>query len=157
MQLELQGKVLEDDFDAFVHSPRGGEIANLAIRLSLQKFREGHTRYSIQRIIESIRWDHGVRDVLRDPTAPPGTHQHYKVPHKFRALLGRFVMERAPTLKGFFRQAPRPQTARSTVVHVSNLTRQKIARLHDLEAEVIRLRRELHECREKLKLSIDKM
>lgn len=98
------GDPLEDwlEFDAWIHTPEGGEIANRFIRLSIKMRRQGWTAYSAQGIIEGMRWHEHLR---HGPRAGD-----FKINHNWRRRLSIWAMIRDPKeLDGFFRVKTREE------------------------------------------------
>ena len=94
-QFDLFQKSREEQFEEWVHTKVGGEIANKFIRLAIGVKRRGHKKYSAQSIIERLRWHY---DMKHGPDK-----EGFKVNHNWRSHLSRFAMRRCPELKGFFR------------------------------------------------------
>jgi len=94
-QYLLFEKTAKEQFDEWVHTPEGGEIANKFIRLAIGVKRRGFKNYSAQSIIERLRWHHQMKHGPDE--------DGWKINHNWRSYLSRFAMKRAPELKGFFR------------------------------------------------------
>ena len=105
--LEADGRAFGDDldawieFDQWIHTPAGGEIANRFLRLSVKMKRQGWNAYSAQGIIEGMRWHEHLR---HGPKAGD-----FKVNHNWRRRLAIWAMIRVPELDGFFRVKDRDQ------------------------------------------------
>ena len=92
-QLDLFGETHQQAFDAWVHTPAGGAVANRFIRLAIGLRRSGRfKRFGAKAIAERLRWHYLVR----------GAGDDYAVNNNHTAYLARFAMERAPELRGFF-------------------------------------------------------
>jgi hypothetical protein len=87
------------DFDAWIHTPAGGEIANRFLRLSIGAKRRGFVHFGAQAIIERLRWN----ELLKNGPNPDPDALIFKVSHNWRRRLSVWAMLRAPELKGFFR------------------------------------------------------
>lgn len=83
------------EFDEWMHTPTGGEIANRFLRLSVKMHRRGWDHYSAQGVIEQMRWEH---DLAHGPDAGG-----FKINHNWRRRLTLWAMVRCPELDGFFR------------------------------------------------------
>ncbi len=83
------------EFDEWLHTPAGGEIANRFLRLSVRMHRRGWDHYSAQGVIEQMRWEH---DLAHGPDAGG-----FKINHNWRRRLTLWAMVRCPELDGFFR------------------------------------------------------
>lgn len=90
------------EFDEWLHTPQGGEIANLFLRLSVGMKRRGFIHYGAQGIIERIRWNHALK-YGPDADAIGKGDQGFKVSHNWRRRLSIWAMTRAPELADFFR------------------------------------------------------
>lgn len=82
----------QQNFDAWVHTPQGGQVANLFIRLAIGCRRRG-VRVGTRAIWERIRWHYNVRKVQGEP---------YKLNDHHHAYMARFAMERVEELRGYF-------------------------------------------------------
>lgn len=82
------------EFDEWLHTDSGGEIANRFLRLSVQMRRRGWTHYSAQGVLEKMRWE----DHLRNGPDVGG----FKISHNWRRRLSLWAMIRVPELDGFF-------------------------------------------------------
>lgn len=82
---------LAQEFEVWVHTPEGGQAANLFIRLAIGCKRRGK-RIGAKAIWERIRWFYSVRKVGGD----------YKLNNNYAAYMARFAMERVPELAEFF-------------------------------------------------------
>jgi hypothetical protein len=102
--LDAQGKAfgdpLEDwiEFQDWLHTPAGGEIANAFIRHAHQIRKSGWAAYSAQGIIEAIRWTYHLE---KGPDAAGG--RTFKISHNWRRRLAIWAMIRDKDLKDFFR------------------------------------------------------
>ena len=96
-----QGELFSDsvgtDFDTWVHTPAGREIANNFIRLAWQMRNRGFSTYSGWAIVNTIRWHFDLEH------GPEAGETRFKINNNWIASLSRFAMEREPKLKGFFR------------------------------------------------------
>jgi len=96
-QPELFEETAGTSFDAWVHTDKGREIAYQFIRLACGMKKRGFTHYSGWAIVNTIRWHH---DLKYGPDSP---EEGFKINNNWIADLSRFAMNRAPSLKGFFR------------------------------------------------------
>ena len=84
------------EFSDWIHTPSGGEVANLFMRESIAMRRRGFTQYGAQAVIEHLRWLHHMEH------GPDATV--FKVSHNWRKRLALWAMYRNPAeLKDFFR------------------------------------------------------
>jgi hypothetical protein len=107
--LDDRGKAFGDpladwiEFNAWLHTPAGGEIANAFIRYAHQIRKSGWTNYSAQGVIEAIRWNQHLEH------GPDATG--FKIAHTWRRRLAIWAMLRDKDLEGFFRVMNREEGA----------------------------------------------
>lgn len=100
-RLESDGSSMTIDLDDWIlfevwrHTPAGREISNLVVRYSLQMKRRGWTRFSIEAVINKIRWEQALKD---GPDA-----EGFKVNNNWKRRLAIWAMSIVPDLYGFFR------------------------------------------------------
>ena len=82
----------EREFEAFIHTPEGGQVMNLFIRLAIGAKARG-VRTGAKAIWERLRWHFMLR---RDPK------ERWKLNNNYTAYAARFAMDRAQTLRGYF-------------------------------------------------------
>lgn len=93
----VQRPLLDDNawrmrFEEWVHTPEGGQVMNLFIRLAWGVHKRGQ-KIGAKAIAERIRWHFFV-------TKAPG--ELFAVNNNYVAYMARFAMEREPRLAGFF-------------------------------------------------------
>lgn len=110
IQFELFGKTHAQAFEAWVHTPAGGAVANQFIRLAIGCRRRG-VKVGQRAIWERLRWHYGVRKL-------PG--ERYALNDHYHAYMARFAEERALELKGYFelRALGRRRPRRAVVVPI---------------------------------------
>ena len=108
-QLDLFGETHQQAFDAWVHTPAGGAVADRFIRLAIGLRRCGKFRkFGAKAICERLRWYYMMRRVEND----------YAINNNHTAYLARFAMERAAELRGFFatRETGRPEKRTKVII-----------------------------------------
>jgi len=85
-------KTHQQKFNEWVHTPEGGHVANLFIRMAIGLNRSGH-KVGAKLIFERIRWHFEVRRAKSS---------QYKLNNNYHAYLSRLAMERVPELAGYF-------------------------------------------------------
>ncbi len=93
-QLDLFHPRTGTAFDAVLHTPQGGSMANKFIRLAIGLKRRGFKHYGAKAICERLRWHYSVMRV---------EGEEFKINNNWTSRLARFAEERAPELQGFFR------------------------------------------------------
>ena len=98
-------------FDEWVHTPRGREVAERFIRMSVGLHNRGFKRFGSKAIFERIRW------WMRLKAGPEGGDD-FKVNNNFTAGLARFAVDRRPVLAEFFelREQKNPEFMPRTVL-----------------------------------------
>jgi len=84
------------EFDQWVHTPHGREVADKFIRSAWTLWSRGFENYGAKAIIEGIRWTMHLQN-------GPGEGE-FKINNNYVSRLARFAEERAPKLRGFFRK-----------------------------------------------------
>ena len=104
MQLDLFGKTANQMFDKWVHTSGGRWIANHCIRYAYQFNREGKKR-SIKLIWELVREDlRDYREELNQKGIKITKTDGYAMSNSFTAHMARFIEDREPKLKGYFKK-----------------------------------------------------
>ena len=110
-QLDLFGETHSQRFEAWIHTPQGGEVANKFIRYALQMKRRGFKTYGAKAICEWIRYQYDLKH-------GPAGDERYIINNNYTAYLARFAMERCADLKGFFKLREATKQTRAVVVPI---------------------------------------
>lgn len=89
---ETKAPTLLQEFERWVHTPEGGQVANRFIRIAIGFHKRGQ-RIGAKAIAERLRWNAFVRKTEGEPYLINNNHVSY---------LARFAMERAAELAGYF-------------------------------------------------------
>ena len=108
LQYTLFRDTLEQQFDAWVHTPEDGEVANMFIRIAIGVNRRSK-RVGAKMICERIRWNMALKH---------DKGEGWKINNNWTAYLARFAMQRAPELRGFFRTREIGKKAKPSKVYV---------------------------------------
>lgn len=103
-QMDLFRKTHEQQFDAWVHTEHGGQVANKFIRyaIGIKRKRDPQTgkpmfaTFGAKAIVERLRWHYTMLHGTRGSEA-------YLCNNNYTAYLARFAMRRCKELEGFFR------------------------------------------------------
>jgi hypothetical protein len=95
-------------FDAWAHTPAGGQVVNRFIRLAIGFHRRG-PKIGAKAIAERLRWNAFCRK---------HEGEKYWINNSYVSWLARFAMTRAPELDGFFetRQVNKPKSTRPVYI-----------------------------------------
>jgi len=101
-------------FEAWVHTPEGGQVANRFIRIAIGFLRRGQ-KIGAKAIAERLRWNAFVRKAEGEA---------WLINNNYVSYLARFAMERAPELQDFFETR---EVGRGKMVEETTITRRKYA------------------------------
>ena len=116
-QYLLFEKTPQEQFDEWVHTPYGREVANKFIRLAWGIKKRGFEHYSHWAIAARLRFYYDMRNKKTD--ADDG----FKINNNWLAYLARMAMDREPKLKGFFairELGPRSKKNKAVVIPIKN-------------------------------------
>lgn len=94
LQYNLFHETWEQKAFDWIHTPAGGQVMNLFIRIAIGCKRRG-LRVGAKLIAERIRWHYEIARKIPDG---------FKVNNNYTATIARFAEQRAPELQGYFRK-----------------------------------------------------
>ena len=93
LQMTLYRETWAEKFEAWVHTPKGREVADKFIKIAWGLHLRGK-RVGAKMIVERIRWNLALKN--------DDGGDDYKVNNNYVSYLARFAMDREPRLAGFF-------------------------------------------------------